>query len=285
MKKTITIFIFLSLVIAALADMLHSNGQAAAVGSPGETGSCNRSMCHNQFVLNSGGGSISITCPTMPGWEYTPGVTYSITITVAKTGTPKFGFAMEALRVSDNRSTGTMIPSVPTHTLSASVSGFQRISMVHDSMTGFTTGSHAWTFDWRAPATDEGNVKLWAAGNAANHNWMASGDYIYTTSQVLTSPLTAKINEMASQNTFAVYPNPIASDCNIQLADKFAGMNCSIEMYDAKGNLVHAKENIIFSAGEALPFSIGEYTAEGMYFLRIVANGTTLMKKVVVRRS
>src|SRR5438128_772054 len=41
-------------------------------------------------------------------------------------------------------------------------------------------------FDWTPPATDVGNIILYAAGNAANGNDVETGDHIYTTTLTLT---------------------------------------------------------------------------------------------------
>ncbi|MBW3624913.1 MAG: hypothetical protein KY468_16045, partial [Armatimonadetes bacterium] len=41
-----------------------------------------------------------------------------------------------------------------------------------------------WSFQWTAPPQGSGNVTFYAAGNAANGNSSASGDFIYTTNAV-----------------------------------------------------------------------------------------------------
>jgi uncharacterized protein (TIGR03437 family) len=59
-----------------------------------------------------------------------------------------------------------------THTLSGTRAG--------------TTGSVNFEFDWTPPDTDMGNIRFYAAGNAANGNNQNSGDHIYTTTVELT---------------------------------------------------------------------------------------------------
>ena len=45
-----------------------------------------------------------------------------------------------------------------------------------------TTGGATFDFDWMPPATNQGAVTLYVAGNAANGNGAPSGDHIYTSS-------------------------------------------------------------------------------------------------------
>ncbi|MBI1789278.1 MAG: hypothetical protein HYR60_17225, partial [Acidobacteria bacterium] len=50
---------------------------------------------------------------------------------------------------------------------------------------GTTTGA-TFDFDWTPPATNVGNIMLYAAGNASNNNAQNTGDNIYTTNVMLT---------------------------------------------------------------------------------------------------
>ncbi|MBL0342649.1 MAG: hypothetical protein IPP71_18225 [Bacteroidetes bacterium] len=72
-------FLILTLIVAAgaLSWVQSDNGKAGYTASPGES-SCNASGCHTGNTINAAGGSITITAPTMPGWQYNsgPGLSY-----------------------------------------------------------------------------------------------------------------------------------------------------------------------------------------------------------------
>src|SRR5213075_184848 len=73
---------------------------------PGVT--CNQSGCHNSFPLNSGGGTVSIG--GLPA-SWTPSQTYSLTVTVNKTGTARYGFQFSAVGNTTNLQAGTLAVS------------------------------------------------------------------------------------------------------------------------------------------------------------------------------
>src|ERR1035437_6964799 len=88
-------------------------GQASSTGSPGELGTCSRSGCHGAgnggLADNAGPGSVTITSnPAMAGGnQYVAGQTYTMTVTVAETAKPRFGFACEILDNSGSTNTHT----------------------------------------------------------------------------------------------------------------------------------------------------------------------------------
>src|ERR1044072_20143 len=118
------------MVIAAIAfgafavsfDVLDDNGKAGRTGSPGES---NCTGCHTGSALNDGTGSVTISSPDLPTWEYMPGDTYAINVTVARTGNPLFGFDLECLTGStpaQNGGTLLVTNAAETHILSVTVS-------------------------------------------------------------------------------------------------------------------------------------------------------------------
>ena len=66
--------------LTCFAGILNDNGRAGRTGSPGSN-PCTTS-CHSSFALNSGDGSITITCDNMPNWNYEPNTVYTINVTV-----------------------------------------------------------------------------------------------------------------------------------------------------------------------------------------------------------
>ncbi len=180
--------IIYSLFIGCIAAIVmgHSAGIDEATGSPSEV-TCKNAGCHNSFALNSGGGSITIA-HNIPSSGYVPGTTYQMSVTIARSGSTLFGFDFEALATSNNASAGNIVVTnaAKTKILIGGTTGRQNIT--HTKNAGLQANTMTFDFDWTAPAATTGDVKFWTAGNAADKSNNATGDYIYTTSTVV-SPL------------------------------------------------------------------------------------------------
>lgn len=239
MKKKMVVVVATIVVITGMSfNVLDDNGKAGATGSPSES-TCAQSGCHNTYTVNTGGGSVTIAAPTMTGWQYVPGQTYAISVTVAKSGVNLFGLGFEAL-TSAGANAGTLTAGTGTALKSATIAGNSRTSIVHALNGGATANTHTFTFNWKAPATNIGNITFYCAGNAANKNGSVSGDYIYTTSQVITPASSNGIQHQAYSEQVAVFPNP-ASD-HIQIIDYSQTSDLlNISIFDMNGALVTEK--------------------------------------------
>lgn len=177
MKKTISTFALLA-VIGVL--LMSSNGGIAGYNSAPSQSNCQTSGCHGGNAVNAAGGSIIIT-DNIPATGYVPGTTYSINVTVARTGVSKFGFGFEAVN-SSNGNAGTL--QVTNAALTKTLSG-TRVNMTHLNNSGIGSGVKSFTFNWIAPAASNGTVTFYSAGNATNGNNSTSGDFIYTTTRTV----------------------------------------------------------------------------------------------------
>ena len=83
-----------------------------------------------------------------------------------------------------------------------------------------TTGGVTFEFDWMPPATNQGAVTLYVAGNAANGNGSPSGDHIYT------SQLTLSATDAGPQPVSAV---PITKYKLSALASDIAGLTANTD--------------------------------------------------------
>ena len=90
--------------IVFTAETASDNGKAGYTGSPNEL-LCDD--CHDAYTINTGGGSVVLSSANMNNWEYVPGQTYNMTLTVARSGSPLFGLGLEALDAS-NANAGTL---------------------------------------------------------------------------------------------------------------------------------------------------------------------------------
>ncbi len=163
------------------------NGPSAShTGAPGEA-TC--TSCHVDFPLNSGPGSVTLS--GVPA-NYLPNQQISLTVTTAQADAVIYGFQLTAVD-SQGRRIGTY--TLPTQnpaqlqSVNGIVGGNQRTYIEHtsDGVIPPNFGSKSWTFTWTAPAQRAGKVSFHVAGNSANSDGTASGDYIYTSSKATLS--------------------------------------------------------------------------------------------------
>lgn len=175
-------YLFLILSVALIRDVIsYTNGS-----NPGYTGAIsegNCTSCHASYSLVSSGtqwNRIRMKS-NIPSTGYLPDSTYTITITYAETSISKFGFQLTALDTT-NAAAGTFSTADSrTSTSSTSIGGKTRyyIGQTTTGSSNVGTDSTAWTFKWKAPATNVGKVKFFINLNSTNSNGSTNGDYIY----------------------------------------------------------------------------------------------------------
>ena len=274
MKKLFTL-IFFAIAGLVVADILNEQGQAVATGSPGEF-DC--TSCHTGNNVNSGTGSISISSPNMPNWQYVPGQVYQIDVTVAQTGAPLFGFGFEALRTSNNTNGGTfqITNTSSTFLKTGFINGSNRTNVVHKKNGGLSNDSHTFSFNWTAPATNIGNIIFYSAGNAANNQGDTLGDFIYKTQQLITPSITG-INEIQS-SAISVYPNPATDFINVALPESQTETSYSI--LDLSGKIVDQGKMVI-PQGKSFSVNLSQSLKEGIYFIEVNNLGDYKRQKFV----
>ncbi len=173
------------MVVTVFSSWIQSdNGKAGYTNSTGE-GNCTN--CHSGPAVNSGGGQVYVTS-NIPGWVYTPGQTYTLSVIVKQTGKPLFGVGLEILKGTSNAGTMIITNAAKTQIKTATISGKVRNNLVHTFNGGLHADSAVFTFNWIAPATNIGAVKIWFTGLAANNNGGESGDLTYKGSKMINSP-------------------------------------------------------------------------------------------------
>jgi len=283
MKKGILLSIFaISLLAILTSGTTDDNGKAGYTNSPGES-NCTVG-CHSTFALNSGSGSVSVTS-NIPSWEYTPGQSYSISLTVAHTGRSLFGLGFEAL-TSTNANAGTLTAGTGSQIKTKTVSGVSRRNIVHQLGGGSgTTDSHTFTFSWLAPTAGTGNVTFYYAGVAADGSNGNKQDYVYTGSQVVTEFVAPSgVHELVNGvNDVRIYPNPVKNEfiLNYSLAE-----NARVEsgIYSLTGQLVQVISNDNQTKGHQSELvNLNENIGTGVYILYIRAGETTRTQKIIVQ--
>jgi hypothetical protein len=276
MKKYILLAVMpIAAFIVFTAETASDNGKAGYTGSPNEL-LCND--CHDAYALNSGGGSVVLSSANMNNWEYIPGQTYNMTLTVARNGSPLFGLGLEALDATDNNAgTLTITDAASTHIKNKLVGTVTRHNVVHQLDGGATPNSKDFNFSWTAPATDIGPVTFYFAGVASNADGDETiGDYVYNGTQVINPANTTSVGNLSSES-LSVYPNP-ATD---RMAVRVNG-GATVRLLDNSGREVRSlrSEN---DRPETLEMVQLELLPRGLYFLEVQQAGTRRMEKVILQ--
>lgn len=163
-------FVFLIPVVI----ILYANSTGSIGGRTGSPGDNNATCaeCHSGSANAISGWITS----DIPDEGYTPGQTYQITATGIHSGVVRFGFELTAENTSgDKVGTFTITDAVRTKFTNAN----QAVTHTFSGITP-TGNTNTWSADWTAPATDIGQVRFYAAFNAANGDGGTGGDVIYT---------------------------------------------------------------------------------------------------------
>jgi uncharacterized protein (TIGR03437 family) len=174
--------------------LARSSGIARSTGAPGDSGTCAQVRCHVGTNVNGGGGRVELQLPG--GLTYVPGQKQriAVVITDGNATTRNYGFQATA-RLGSNEANGQAGTfSLVGRDVILCVDGRERTGASCPSTAALEFISHGdasnrtgrFEFDWTAPATDVGPVKIYVAGNAANGNGAATGDRIYTANVTLT---------------------------------------------------------------------------------------------------
>jgi hypothetical protein len=259
------------------AGIESDNGKAGATGSPGEQ-TCSQSNCHTGTANNSMGGSVALSSSDLVNWEYTPGQTYTLTATVTQQGRSLFGVGLEALLPS-GANAGTLTPGVGTTIKTATVMGNSRNNIVHNSNAGATANAHSFTFTWTAPATDDGPITMYFAGNATNNNGAKTGDYIYNASQVVTPAGVGVTEQVNTPFTFSFYPNPTTENITVNYSLEESA-KVQYVIYDLTGKKVQTESATRFPGPQQQSIDVNNLQA-GTYLLSLNVNGNVITKRFV----
>jgi uncharacterized protein (TIGR03437 family) len=192
------VFAFLAAMVPMLLFAYASGPDPRYTAAPGDAPlACASSGCHTGLSqggpINAAGGAVTATFSS--GTTYTPGQPVTITVNVTDPVNTLHGFQMTA-RLESNLATAQAgrfsyasnsgvfvlcdnnIPRTPTGNCSTTAP----VEFIeHDAP---RTGT--WTFTWTPPATNQGPVHFYIAGNAVNGDGINdAADHVYTKSYVL----------------------------------------------------------------------------------------------------
>jgi hypothetical protein len=283
-KKNLLIVLgAISIFIITTASTLSSGGKSGKADSPGE-GNC--SSCHNNSPVNGGGGAIVITSsnlPSSPSWNYVPGQTYHMTVTVAEASRLCFGLCFEALN-SANANAGTLVITNSTE-MKLLTAGNGRTCVTHQSGGGNVSvaGFKQFNFDWTAPASDVGTLTFYVAGIAGIANSDDADDNTYTSKIAVYSPTTIGIDEITSNTSFSIFPNPVNDVINISLSNNSNG-NVKASLYSIAGEKVaDLFDETVLNGAIVKSIAVSQSWAKGIYFIRIEQQERTTTKRILIQ--
>lgn len=262
----------LCMIGAALTVSSNPGGRAGRSGAPGE-GTC--TACHTSFALNSGSGSITLASSDMTNWEFAPGTTYNLSLTVAQANINRFGMGLTALN-SNNANYGTLAAGSGTQIQVAN----GRNNVTHTANGGFSANTHTFNFTWTSPATVNAGdqVTFYFTGVAANQNNANSGDHVYSGTQTA-GPLTTALSDALVNQTLRAFPIPSNDNLHLLLPEQPGTF--SVEVFDLKGHLLFAEENLAAN-GNAHLMNTAQWKS-GLYVIRVRNASQTWLTKAAVQ--
>ena len=180
---------------------------------------------------------------------------------------------------SSGANAGTLTAGTGTSIKNATISGNSRRNIVHQLNGGASSGTHTFTFTWAAPATDVGPITFYAAGNASNANGLDTGDYIYTTSQVVNPAPAGIADENVTPFTFSFYPNPATENITMNYSLEESSKVTFI-IYDLTGKQVQTESATRFPGAQQQTIDVNSLQA-GTYLLSMNVNGNAITKRFV----
>ncbi len=249
------LFVFIIPVVL----ILYANSSGSPGGKSGSPGDGNTTctQCHTGTASPQSGWITS----NIPSEGYTPGQTYQITATGTHSGVVKFGFELTA-ETSSGVKTGTFVITDATRTKLINNSK----AVTHTTAGNVPSGNTStWTMNWTAPATDVGQVRFYAAFNAANGNGGTGGDVVYTS--------TLFVNAAAPEALLSVVPNSANQGSNPTLTitgqnTSWTGTNPDVRLRKtgAPSNIITASSVTVVSNTQLQAnFSIPEDATPGLW--------------------
>ncbi|MEM6264945.1 MAG: choice-of-anchor V domain-containing protein [Bacteroidota bacterium] len=271
--------ILMALSFCCMSELVSNSGGApsGSAGAPGDTfTTCANASCHGGST-NSGSGTAGLST-TIPPEGYTPGMTYTMTVNVAQSGRPRFGFQAVVLANANNANAGNV--TITQNTRTRLNSGTKQY-VTHARGGIDQNNSASWSFDWTAPATGEGAVTLYAAMMAANGNGNNGGDLVYTRTLEIPEAPAMSLDGLRHVADWAVYPNPAHEAFQVRL-DLLTATGIAIQLRTLKGQEVYQETQELVSGNLQLTVPTEELVP-GLYLLQVTAGNQSAFHKVLVQ--
>lgn len=238
-------------------------------GAPGE-GNC--SACHSSPVN-----------PDIPDLHfeagnndsvYVPGNTYLVHIKIKRSGHNKFGFVCSSLDTNNNsKGAFGLINTAITRTYT--LGGRNYVS--HTPCGADSQDSMTWTYNWTAPVTNAGKIKIYMSMLVANHDEALTGDTTYTRILTLTPSINNAVENLKAGSAAMIYPTPFNDAFQIDFSSENIGQIKQVLLYSSTGKLIDSFE----TNSNKITHSLNPNLPSGLYFVRIVCAKKTQVLKII----
>ncbi len=278
MKKIL--YAALSLALTAILISATTSSPASPCDSPvvgdhsGAPGETNCSGCHSSPV-NPDQPALHFEFENAPV-AYKPDSVYLMHLKIKRAGHTKFGFVCTSLDPS-NAAAGSFSLINTSTTRIYTMGGRRYVS--HTPCGADSQDSMAWTYQWKAPATNKGKIKFYLSTLVANHDHALTGDTTYTRTlelDALSQPLGIKSNE-ANNIKFNVFPTLFTNGFTIDFTGAAPGQLKTISLHNIQGKLMLKNSTTNSSHYQ----SVDETIPNGIYFLMIDVAGKKQTCKIL----
>ncbi|MCF6171827.1 MAG: T9SS type A sorting domain-containing protein [Bacteroidales bacterium] len=232
-----------------------SGSPGGKTGSPGDDANC--TDCHEGVPQNVAGWITS----NIPEEGYKPGDGYTIIAHGTHSGVVKFGFELTAEnQIGIKKGEFFIVDNARTQKTGTGK------SVTHTQDGTDPDGDEAsWSMKWIAPEAGTGQVRFYAAFNAANGNGNNGGDVIYLSMLSVEEQLVSSVVENSLANQVSIFPNPATDVVNLSLPE-----GAELQLVDLLGKVLLGRKSV--AAKEKLNISRFE---KGIYFVRVTHHGET----------
>jgi hypothetical protein len=251
----------------------HKNTGGAPLAKTGAPGDGTCTDCHTGTAQNGNGLDI---LDWGDAQTYTPGETYSMTLTMGN-GATKNGFQLVALFDSDNTNAGVITVTDATQT---NVAGTARKYLGHKSA---GTSVITWSFDWTAPETAQGPVTFYVVTNRTNSNNGTGGDVIYLSQHTFNGEgNSASINTYeAIDNSLEIGYQPDSRKIVLSL-DTENSEKLSMNVIGVNGQSVLVRQLGETYPGENKREVSADFTQTGIYVVHLFVGNKAYSRKIIV---
>jgi len=263
MRKNYIKALFIGCIITIVSQTIQSTPTGAPegrTGSPADGSTC--TSCHG----GTANPQDNIITSNIPTEGYTPGQTYTITVTLAGASERK-GF-----QVSPQKSDGTVLGTLAA----GSNSRVQSNKWITHS-SALRSSPAVWTFNWTAPVAGSGAVTFYGAFAVSQANTL-------TDQLLVAEKATTGITENGVVSKFSLYPNPVVnSTINISYTLK-TNANVTTNLVDLTGKTVVVLDNrYILSGKQEFNYQIPDIN-NGVYFLQLISGDKCLTRRIMINK-
>ena len=173
-KTIVLLSSILILLFCSFYALTDSGGPPS--GNTNAPGDDNCTQCHYGTLVTTGSNWNNVSLSSnIPSTGYVPNTVYTMTLSHTQTGISLFGFQLTVLNNTNNSKAGTIIITSPSTT---QIDTGTRDYLQHTQSGTAGWGSIDWTFNWKAPNTNVGDVVFYAIVNASDNNNSSAGDMI-----------------------------------------------------------------------------------------------------------